>query len=339
MKKRKILVGLLTASFLVGSLLSGCGSAAPAATAAKKEDPKYPIKPIDYIVPYAAGGGTDICARAVAEYVSKEWGQPVNVINKPGAGGATGVQEVLKQNKNDGYTVVATNVSSGSALMGGSTSLPFKFEDFSFFSQVVQDPLCFVVKEDAPWKDLKELSDWAKKNPDQLTYTSSGPTAIATYAVAEWLDSIGGDFSKARMVVTNGAADSIPKVAGGHVVLAVQSVGESANLVKAGKVKMIAVQAKKRSQYFQDVPTVEESGIKMNAMWWTGVAGRAGTPDYVVKKWESTLEKMSKDPAFIEKLKKISAESSYLNAADFTNMVKTETEKYTKMATEKGLRK
>lgn len=339
MKKKRALVGLLTTGLLMVSLLSGCGGTGSGAADAKKGDPKYPVKPIDYIVPNAAGGGTDICARAIAEYVSKEWGQPVNVINKPGAGGATGTQEVLKQAKNDGYTVLAANMSNASTLIASSTNLPYKFEDFSLIAQVVQDPLCFVVKEDAPWKDLRELSEWAKANPDQLTYTTSGATAISTYAVAEWLDAIGGDFSKARMVVTTGAADSIPKVAGGHVILAVQSVGESANMVKAGKVKMIAVQSDKRSQYFPDVPTVEESGIKMKAMWWTGVAGRAGTPDYVIKKWEETLAKAAEDPAFIDKLKKINAESAYLNSEDFTNMAKSEVERYTKMANEKGLRK
>jgi tripartite-type tricarboxylate transporter receptor subunit TctC len=336
--KKKTLAGLLGVALLAVTVISGCGSPS-SSTAAKKEDLKYPVKPIDYIVPYAPGGGTDLVARAVAGYIAKEWGHPVNVINKPGAGGATGVQEALKQAKNDGYTVLATNVSSASALIGGSVSLPFKLEDHLFISQVVEDPLVFVVKDDAPWKDLKEFSEWVKKNPDQLTYTTSGPTAIATFGVAEWMDAIGADFSKARMIVTKGAADSIPKVAGGHVVLSVQALGESSTLVKAGKVKMIAVQAKKRSQYFPDVPTVEEAGIKMTSKWWTGVAAPVGTPKEIVKKWEDALANMSKDPSFLEKLKQISAESAYLNSADFTKAVKIETDKFTDVAIKKDLRK
>ncbi|WP_248930760.1 tripartite tricarboxylate transporter substrate binding protein [Paenibacillus hamazuiensis] len=342
--KKKGFVSLLAVALLTVTMLSGC--AAPAAkgsagnaAAAKKEDPKYPTKPIDYVVSFGAGGGNDIIARAVAEYLSKEWGQPINVVNKAGAGGAIGVNEALKHSKPDGYTVLGTSVTNTSTLLAGTVTLPFTIADFQFVSKVVEDPLAFIVKEDAPWKDFKEFSDWAKNNTDQLTYATPGPSGIATFAISEWLDLIGADFSKARMITTVGASESMPKIAGGHITVGVLSVSEAATMVKAGKAKMLAVVSGKRSQYFPDVPTADESGIKMTVKWWTGVAVPVGTPDSIVKKWDEAIAKMSKDPAFLEKLKSINAESSYLSTAEVTKMVKEETEKYVEVATKKGLRK
>jgi tripartite-type tricarboxylate transporter receptor subunit TctC len=339
--KRKTLGGFLAATLLMISVVSGCSSAsAPNTTVAKNDDPKYPTRPIDYVVPFGAGGSNDLVARAVSEYLSKEWGQPINVVNKPGAGGATGAQEVLKHAKPDGYTVLAVSTSNTSTLMAGNKNLPFSFDDFKFVSKVVEDPLAFVVKADAPWKDLKEFSDWAKNHTDQLTYATPGPSGTATFATEEWLRVIGADFSKARMVTTTGASESLPKVAGGHITLAILNISEVSTMVKAGKVKILAVSSKERSQYFPDVPTAEELGIKgLTVRFWNGVAMPAKTPDYIVKKWDEAIAKMSKDPSFLDKLKAINAESSYLNSSDLTKLVKEETEKYTDVATKNGLRK
>jgi tripartite-type tricarboxylate transporter receptor subunit TctC len=261
-------------------------------------------------------------------------------VNKPGASGALGTDAVLKQGANDGYSVLVHNVSSTSALMGGKSDLTFTAEDFEYAGQVVEDPLAFVVKADAPWEDLNEFSEWVKANPDQLTFTSSGPTAIATFGLVEFLDNIGGDYSKTRMVTTKGAADAMPKIAGGHIVLAIQGVSEVSTMVKSGKVKILGIVSDERSPYFPEVPTVEEQGLPaMTAKWWSGVSFPKGTPAEIVQKWETALEGASQDPAFQEKLKAINAEGAYLNAADFGQLVKDETENYTKIATEQGLRK
>lgn len=331
--KMKVFAGLLVSVFLSGTLIAGCST-----SAAKKENAKYPTKQIEVTVPFAAGGGTDLTARAMSEYLSKEWGQPVSVVNKTGAGGATGTQAVLKQGSKDGYSALVSSVSSVSGLLAGNTHLPFKVEDFRFVAKIANDPLAYVVKADAPWKDIKEFNEWVKKNPDKLTFSSNGPTAIATFGVIQWLDSIGGDFSKARLIRTNGSSEALPKVAGGHITLAVQGVSEVSNLVKAGKLKILGIASPKRSPFFPDVPTMEEQGVKgITVSLWYGVSLPAGTPDYVVKKWESTLEKMMKDPAFQEKLKSRNAEPGYMNSADFTRFVKEEIAQFRDIAKKKGL--
>ncbi|MBM7660036.1 tripartite-type tricarboxylate transporter receptor subunit TctC [Bacillus mesophilus] len=343
--KKKSLLTMATSLLVAVSLLAGCATSQTAPASGTKTEGEstgidYPTKPIEISVPFAAGGGTDLSARAVAEYLSKEWGQSITVVNKPGASGALGTDAVLKQGKNDGYSVLIHNVSSTSALMGGKSDLTFTVDDFEYVGQVVEDPLAFVVKADAPWNDLNEFAEWVKANPDQLTFTSSGPTAIATFGLVEFLDNVGGDYSKARMITTKGAADAMPKVAGGHAVLGIQGVSEVSTMVKSGKVKIIGIVSDERSPYFPDILTVEEQGLPaMKAKWWSGVSFPKGTQPEIIQKWEAALEKASNDPAFQEKLTAINAEGAFLNAADFGKLVKEETDNYTKIATEKGLRK
>jgi tripartite-type tricarboxylate transporter receptor subunit TctC len=340
MKKARIGT-MLAAAVLAVTVISGCGASSSngsqSGTAAPKADPKYPTKPIQLIVPFGAGGGTDLVSRAVAEYLTKEWGQTVNVVNKPGAGGATGTQEVLKGTA-DGYTVLAHNGSSTEALLAGNSNLPFKIEDFKFVSTVVDQPFAYIVKGDSPFNSMKDFDDWVKQNPDKLTFGSTGVTSVQTFSVIQWLDSIGVDYSKVHLVPNNGAGELLPQIAGGHVMLAVQDVTGAANLVKAGKLKILGVTSQNRSPLFPDVPTLDEQGVKnVNTHFWSGISVPSGTPDYIVTKWQSTIDKMLKDSAFLDKLKTLNAQGKYLNSTDFAAMVKSDMATYVNIVKQKGL--
>lgn len=330
--KKSMIVSLLTLSLA----LTGCSTITPGSGSSTD----YPKKPIEYIVPFAAGGGVDLVARAVAEYAGKEWGQPVNVVNKTGGGGTIAAEYALKQANKDGYTILGDNVSTTSMLVSGMTNPPVKLEDRIFTSRIALDPIAFVVKSDAPWNNLQEFAQWVKQNPAQLTWTSVGPAGTSAFAMADLLTAIGADYSKTRMVVTTGAADSIPKVAGGHAVMASHTVAEVYPMVAAGKVKILGVAAAKRSQYLPNVQTLDEQGIHgVTVKWWTGVSLPAGAPEQAVKKWESLLAKMTKDPAFLEKMKNLHIEVAYLNSNEFTKFVQEETTTYTQLATERKMRK
>ncbi|MGG4443012.1 tripartite tricarboxylate transporter substrate binding protein [Brevibacillus fortis] len=320
-------------SFLLAVAVSGCGNQGTVEAA-------YPSKQVEYIVPYSAGGGVDLVARAAADYLSKEWGQPIVVVNKAGGGGAVGAEYALKQAKNDGYTALAVNVSNTTMLTAGMKTPPITNEDQVYTARIGKGTLAFAVKADAPWKDFAEFSAWVRTNPEQLTWTSVGPAGFSAFGVAEWLDVIGADFSKTRMIVTKGASDSVPKVAGGHAILAVHTVGEIMPMLQAGKVKILAVSGDTRSPFLPDVPTAGEQGIQgLSVFWWTGVSFAKGTPESVIRKWEEAIAKMEKDPAFLQKLSEIQVEPTYAASEAFTKETQAETTYYLELASKKGIRK
>ncbi|MCM3144939.1 tripartite tricarboxylate transporter substrate binding protein [Brevibacillus sp. MER 51] len=320
-------------SLLLAATVSACGNQGTAESA-------YPSKQVEYIVPYSAGGGVDLVARAAADYLSKEWGQPIVVVNKAGGGGAVGAEYALKQAKNDGYTALAVNVSNTTMLAAGMKTPPITNDDQVYTARIGKGTLAFAVKADAPWKDFAEFSAWVRANPEQLTWTSVGPAGFSAFGVAEWLDVIGADFAKTRMIVTKGASDSVPKVAGGHAILAVHTVGEIMPMLQAGKVKILAVSGDARSPFLPDVPTAEEQGIQgLSVFWWTGVSFAKGTPESVIRKWEEAIAKMDKDPAFLQKLSEIQVEPAYAASEAFTKETQAETTYYLELATKKGIRK
>lgn len=320
-------------SLLLAAAVSACGNQGTAESA-------YPSKQVEYIVPYSAGGGVDLVARAAADYLSKEWGQPIVVVNKAGGGGAVGAEYALKQAKNDGYTALAVNVSNTTMLAAGMKTPPITNEDQVYTARIGKGTLAFAVKADAPWKDFAEFSEWVRANPEQLTWTSVGPAGFSAFGVAEWLDVIGADFAKTRMIVTKGASDSVPKVAGGHAILAVHTVGEIMPMLQAGKVKILAVSGETRSPFLPDVPTAGEQGIQgLSVFWWTGVSFAKGTPESVIRKWEEAIAKMEKDPAFLQKLSEIQVEPAYAASEAFTKETQAETTYYLELATKKGIRK
>ncbi|WP_421617532.1 tripartite tricarboxylate transporter substrate binding protein [Brevibacillus sp. TJ4] len=330
--------GKLLLSLGLAVTASACG--AGGAGESTGEVPAYPERQIEYVVPYSAGGGVDLVARAAADYLSKEWGQPILVVNKPGGGGAIGAEYALKQAKNDGYTALAVNVSNTTMLTAGMENPPVANEDQIYTARIGKGQLAFAVKADAPWNDFAEFSQWVKENPEELTWTSVGPAGFSAFGVAEWLDAIDADFSKTRMIVTKGGSDSLPKVAGGHAVLAVHMVGEVMPMLQAGKIKVLAVSGSARSPFLPDVPTTEEMGIEgLSVFWWTGVSFAQGTPAHIIRQWEEGIAKMQNDPAFIKHLETIQVEPDYADSATFTQDVIEETAYYTELATKSGIRK
>lgn len=338
---RKVLLSIFSALLLLMVVLTGCSNdTKKTASVEDKKANSYPARQIELVVPFAAGGGVDLAARAVGEYLSKEWGQPVVVTNKPGGGGIIGAQYALKEAKADGYTVLVNNNSTSTMYEAGNSNPTLTAKDNKFVSRIAEGTLAYAVKSDSQFNSFKELSDWVKNNPEKLTWASVGPAGFSAFGVAEWLDSIGVDYKKTSMVSSEGSSDSAAKVAGGHVVLAVHTVGELYSLAESGKIKILAVQSAERSPLFPEVPTVEEEGFKgLTVKWWTGLSFAKGTPDEIIKKWDSTIAKMEKDEQFIKELEKVKLQPSYLNAEEFTNAVNKEKESFTKLAEKTGIRK
>lgn len=333
---KHIILLILVLLLSLGTVACSSGKSAPAS-----KEAAYPAKQIELVVPYTAGGGTDMVARATADVLSKKWNVPIIVTNKPGGATVPGVNYALKEAKADGYTVLMDAHTSSSMMVGAFKNPPITLADRKFVGRIILDPFAFAVKADAPWKDLKEFSNWAKSNPEKLMYGTVGPSGPSRYVVSEWLSTIGVDPAKAKMVVTDGGSDSLTKLAGGHINLAVHTVAESYALAEAGKIKILGVLSDKRSPYMPNVPTVKEQGVmdQVNAKYWVGISLPTGAPDTIVKKWEAALADLSKDPDFQAKIKNQHMTVDVLNSADTTAFIKKEAEFYTDMATKLGMRK
>ena len=326
--------GIAKALVALACALSLVGSAVPAGA-------QYPEKPIEIVVPFVAGGGTDLVARLLADYMGKKWSQPILVVNKPGGGGVPGARAALKEARPDGYTVLIDIHTTSSMLIGAQKSPPLTLADRKYAARIVRDPMVFAVKADAPWKTFREFSEWVKTHPGELVWSSVGPAGPSRYAAFDWMTQIGVDPTKTKMVITPGAADSMTKLAGGHVVLAIHSVAEAQAMREAGKIKVLAVLSPSRLKALPDVPTAEEEGVikGVRVQWWAAVAFPAVTPEAITKKWEAALADMAKDPQFLASAQRLTLNVDYLNAAETRAFVEKEIAGYTEMATAIGIRR
>jgi tripartite-type tricarboxylate transporter receptor subunit TctC len=302
---------------------------------------QYPARGVEIVVPFVPGGGTDLIARATADYLGKKWGQPMLVVNKPGGGGVIGARAALKEARPDGHTVLMDIHTTAPMMIGAWKSPPVTLADRKWAGRIVLDPMVFAVKADAPWKDFKELSAWVKANPEQLVWSSAGPSGPSRYTAFDWFSQIGVDPARTKMVITEGAADSMTKLAGGHVVLAIHSVAEAKAMAEGGKVRLLAVLAPRRVSYIDSVPTAEEQGVMkgVSVSWWAGISVPSATPDAVVRKWEGALAEMVKDPAFRAATDRLWINLDYLDAAAMTAFVEKQAAYYVDMAGKIGIRK
>jgi tripartite-type tricarboxylate transporter receptor subunit TctC len=322
----------LTCVIVLGALVAGVGGAIAQ---------PYPTRAVELVVPFVAGGGTDLVARATADYLGKKWGQPLLVVNKPGGGGVIGARAALKEAKPDGYTVLVDIHTTAPMMIGAWKTPPLTLADRKWAGRIIVDPMAFAVKADAPWANLKELSDWVKTNPDKLVWSSVGPSGPSRYTAFDWFGQIGVDPTKTRMVITEGAADSMTKLAGGHVVLAIHSVAEARAMLEGGKIRLLAVLAPNRIRFVPAVPTAQEQGVMkgVSVSWWAGISLPAATPDAIVKRWEGALAEMVRDPEFGKSTDRLWMALGYLNAADTTAFVEKQASYYTDMAAKIGIRK
>lgn len=326
MNKKRFLLAAL-------SLLLSLCCVLPAMAAGAAE---YPRRQIELVVPYSAGGGTDLVARAVAGYLSKSWGQPISVINQSGVIAAT--REALNA-RPDGYTAVVIPFGELTTTIAANTKPPFGIDKITFIARLSKYPVGFTVKGDAPWKNFKEFSDWVVEDPTRLTWGSGSMSSPAAFIVADWMNAIGADFKKARMVSITGAADSATKVAGGHITLQIGDILGAKALADAGKLRVLAV-SPYRNDLFPDIPTAEENGVSgLTFSNGVGLLMPAGVPREIVEKWNGSLEKMYADPEFLDSLKSINAIAGYMGSGEYEEFVKEQVQRNTELAEKLGLRK
>lgn len=254
----------------------------------------WPAKPIEWVVPYPPGGGTDIVARTLGQAMSELLGQPIVISNKPGAATNIGADYTARA-KPDGYTLMSADTATLAANPFLYAKLPYNVEkDFAPVGLTVRFPMILVVNTSVPAKDLGEFLEWAKKQngPSYGTPGSGSPHHLATALFAE----------QAKLQLTHipyrGAAPAIQDVIGGQVPFMFVDTASGGQFISSGKLRPIGVASAKRVAGFDSVPTLSEQGLKgFEAYAWQGLVMPAGTPADIVQKVNGALlAAMAKGP-------------------------------------------
>jgi len=278
----------------------------------------YPEEPIDLIVAFAPGGSTDVVARAFGQQLQEVWGQPVNVINREGASGATGTMSVTTAEPN-GQTILMSVTSAGltnPAIQGDA--LPYKWDDFTFISRLTTSPLVVIVGADSPYQTLQELVDAIKADPAAFDYGTSGVGGPSAFATAQIMAQAGVDPNALSQVVFGGGADTVTAVAGGNVDFAAQNLSEVIELIKGERLRGLAVSNDERVEALPNVPIAEEAGFdQFTFQGWNGVVGPKGLDQDVVAAWNEAVEQILSDEAFQAQLRDLGLEPAYLGPEEF----------------------
>ncbi len=310
----QMLVMILISFFLTAS---GPIWAAPASD--------YPKKAVDLVVPFEAGGGTDVKARVYAKLLAEKWGKPVNVVNRPGGNTVIGTNYVMKAAP-DGYTILKDGAGSCSLIMG-MKDLPFKVEERTFIYGADNQPGVFIVSAESPWKHLKDVVSAAQKDPEKFTWASLGGGSSADLQMSLFFATTGIPVGKTRKVTFNGANPACVAIAGGHIQFGAAGANSALSLVRGGKLRAVAITSDKRIEQLADTATTAEQGFpKVNTIYWGGFSGPPGLPDPIVRVWVQTLEELHKDPKVIAQLAKLVIIPMNLGPAEFKKFALAEGE-------------
>jgi tripartite-type tricarboxylate transporter receptor subunit TctC len=283
----------------------------------------YPAKAVRLIVPVTAGGLTDILARAVGQELSKTWGQPVVVENRPGASHLIATELVVKSAP-DGYTLLITDRAM--------TMNPFVFRklpydaarDLTPIANLIQITTVLVANpEFAAGKSLKDLVEMARARPDTITYGSFGKGTVTHVDMEAFAAQQG---IKLTHVPYKGIADVLPAIMSGQINIALAGVPPALNLIKQGKLRAVVFAGPQRSILMPDVPTATEAGFPgLQSRSWTGLFVPAGTPQPVVAKIAEDLARVMENPAFREKfITGVGLEADYLPLERFAEFLRSE---------------
>ena len=313
-----LLSTLLCATFSVGLLLGASSATAQA----------YPAKPISLVVPFAAGGPTDIVARTLAAAMAKPLGQTVLVENKLGAGGTLAAGYVAKAAP-DGYTFLIhhNGMSTAPALYRKLASNPQT--DFEYVGQVVDVPMTLLGRKDLPAKNLQELMAYVKANGSKINLANAGLGAVSHLCGMLFQKAMG---TEVTTVPFSGTAPALNALLGGQVDLLCDQTTQTTQHIKAGTVKLYGVTTKERIRALPDAPTLSEGGLKdFEVIVWHGIYAPKGTPAAVIERFNAALRTALKDPAFATRMTDLGAEmvSEYKQSPEgLKTWLQSETQKW-----------
>ena len=292
----------------------------------------YPDRPVTILVGFAPGGSMDLSARALAQSAEKILGQPIIIENKTGGTGTVALAALLSQNP-DGYTLCAT---PSSVLIRVSQMQQVPFKPLTSFKPIIgfSEPLLgIVVKNDSPWKNIKDLVSDAKKNPGKLKYATTG-IGSTTHAAVDEIASAG----KLQMIHIpyKGSVEALTALLGGHVDFA-SLTSELAPSVKSGQTRLLATMGKKRAPKFPDVPTLKETGYDFVNDAVFSIVVPSNLPPEVATKLETAFTQATKSKEYLEELDKIDMVPVNYSSKELDNFLRIHWKKINKHLISSGL--
>ncbi|MCW8087479.1 Bug family tripartite tricarboxylate transporter substrate binding protein [Sabulicella glaciei] len=270
---------------LLAAAITGGGLATPALAQGR-----YPSRPVQLIVPWGAGGGTDATARIVGSLLERDLGQPVNVVNRTGGSGVVG-HSAIATAPPDGHTIGMITVEIAMMHWQGLTEL--KPTSYTPIGLVNQDPPGVQVAQNAPYADIRALAEAIKSRPaGTFRASGTGQGGIWHLALVGWLQAMGLRGDHVRWVPSNGAAPAMQELAAGGVDIVSCSVPEARAMLDAGRARSLAIMAPERNPQFAQVPTLNETlGINYSTGAWRGIAGPRNLPAPVVARLGEALKR------------------------------------------------
>ena len=307
-------------------------AAAPFSTAFAQD--AWPTRAITIIVPFSAGGTTDIVARFAGQALSQELGQPVIIDNRPGAGGNIGAQAVARAPA-DGYTLVMGTVGTHAINPSLYKKMPYDhIKDFAPISRVTAVPNVLIANPSQPYKTVKELIAYGKANPDKLTFASSG-SGTSIHLAGELFKSMTG--ITMQHIPYKGSSPALTDLMAGQTNIMFDNLPSAIQFIKAGKLRPIAVTTIKRAPQFPDLPTIDEAGVPgFDASSWFGLLAPANTPPAVIKRIDDALIKAMATTDLKKKIIEQGGEPIAETPDKFAAFIQTETVKWAKVVKESG---
>lgn len=296
----------------------------------------YPSRPIKLIVPFGAGGSTDIVARLLADKMGPILGKAVVIENKGGAGGSIGAAEIAKSAP-DGYTIGMATVSTHGSNPAIMSKLPYDArKDFAPITNVMAVPSVFVVHPSVPANTMQEFIALAKKEPGKYSFASPGTGSLGHANIENFMNLAGIELLH---VPYKGAGQALNDALGGQVNAMTDNLSSSLTNIKAGKLRPLAVLGLKRAEVLPDVPTYTELGFpEMGDGGWFGLVAPAGTPKPIIDKLNAAAHQVMQDPDFQKKQKEIAGEGMGNSPEEFAKQIDAAIERYTAVAKRANIR-
>ncbi len=295
---------------------------------------KYPTRPINFIIPFSAGGSSDLAVRLMAKEAEKHLGQPLVIINKAGGGGTVGTAAIASA-KPDGYTIGQCPGGAPLFTMPYLEKIPYNpLKDLKFIMEFVDLTFGVIVKADSPFKTFKDLVVYARQNPGKVTYGTNAPNSISNIVMEQVA-------KKEKVRFTHIPFKSSPEyqaaVLGGHIMFCAGDFNYS--MIEANQTRVLAVLSEKRSQDYPDTPTLKDLGYDVPCPVFLGLIGPKAMPDEIAKQVEDAFTLALKDPAVVKGIRDLRLSILHRNGKEFSDYVASNYELFGRLLKEMGVTK